>query len=61
MSHETETGFGTGLRAQLSRKLGHEDVEAEVAPVAEPVLPELLPIGEIVPILPELAAEEPSE
>ena len=25
MTHEIETGFGSGLRAQLSRKLGAEE------------------------------------
>ncbi|HEY2072702.1 MAG TPA: hypothetical protein VGG88_03925 [Gaiellaceae bacterium] len=61
MSHETETGFGTGLRAQLSRKLGIEETEVEAAPAPEPAFPDLLPLGEVVSILPEPAAEEPSE
>ena len=31
MSHETETGFGTGLRAQIQRKLGGTTSDVEAA------------------------------
>lgn len=61
MSHETETGFGTGLRAQLSRKHGGDEPEAVEAPPVETPLPDPLPIGEIVSILPEPVSDEPHE
>ena len=60
MTHETETGFGTGLRAQLSRKLGDEapDVDVE-APAVE--LPDPFPIGDVLPLLSEPIVDEPAE
>jgi hypothetical protein len=63
MTHETETGFGTGLRAQLSRKLGaDESAEVDddaVATVAPPT--EILPLGDLLPLVPEAVVDEPEE
>lgn len=39
MTHETETGFGSGLRAQLERKLGIEQEVAEPEIVVEQIEP----------------------
>ncbi|HEY4413917.1 MAG TPA: hypothetical protein VGN06_13035, partial [Gaiellaceae bacterium] len=60
MTHETETGFGTGLRAQLSRKNGDALTTEEAEPV-EVQLPDLLPMGEILPLAPEPVSVEPQE
>ena len=63
MTHEAETGFGTGLRAQLSRKLGIEETpEAEATPAVVQEPPEeLLPLGELLPIVQEAMTDEPAE
>ena len=58
MTHETETGFGTGLRAQILRKLGNEAVETEQAAPIETPFPDVMPIGEIVPLVPEPVSDE---
>jgi hypothetical protein len=52
MIHERETGFGSGLRAQLERKQGGDE------PVVEAELPEtsVEPLGDLV----QLVADEPA-
>ncbi len=62
-AHETETGFGTGLRAQIERLRGGEAEEAPIQ-ATEAALPELSfePfVGEVVPLVPEAPAVEPDE
>jgi chromosome segregation ATPase len=62
MTHEIETGFGTGLRAQLSRKLGAEEAaEAEDVPTVAEQPTEILPLGNLLPLVPEPVVDEPEE
>lgn len=59
MSHETESGFGTGLRAQLARLQ-----ESEAEPAAEPAVTEAEEALAVIVDLasePEPAPEEPEE
>ncbi len=63
MTQETETGFGTGLRAQLSRKHGDDapEVEVEVESAASVELPDPFPIGDVLPLVPVPVIDEPAE
>ena len=62
MTHEIETGFGSGLRAQLSRKLGAEEApEMQDVPVVPEQPAEILPLGDVLPLMPETLVDEPAE
>jgi chromosome segregation ATPase len=60
VSHETETGFGTGLRAQLERKLGGGE-EAVAVVAVEPAVETLDPfaVEELLPLVAEPPSGEP--
>ena len=62
MTHEIETGFGSGLRAQLSRKLGAEEAsELQDVPAVPEQPAEILPLGDVLPLMPETLVDEPAE